>query len=78
MTPTKTSNGKVDILPIERKVEELEAKLIYSDWLREEQHQQIIKLATAMAGMLAQQARPAIEQGILEQLLNTPTTSFMG
>lgn len=61
-----TTNGHVDTDSIEYKVDAL-------IWLLAEEQLRTIRLAQALASLLAQAAAPQITAGIMGQLLNTET-----
>jgi hypothetical protein len=76
MTTTQTKNGSAQTRTVahspqefEAKIAELEAKIAFLDWMREEQRQQIQRLAVTLASVLAQMAQPQIQQNIVANLL---------
>ena len=71
--PTQTRNGsgtpqKQETNP-EIKIKNLEDKIAFLDWMREEQRLQIQRLAMSLASVLAQLAQPQIQQNIVANLL---------
>jgi hypothetical protein len=70
---TQTRNGsgaaQKQESDLEAKIKILEDKVAFLDWMREEQRQQIQRLAMSLAGVLAQMAQPQIQSNIVANLL---------